>query len=284
MSKIDKRDRASLFRARLATAMEERATTQSGLARAVGVDRSTISQLLNAAGDRLPNAQVVAECASSLGVSADWLLGLTDRPEIAAELLASSMAISAAPRAQVDEQLFAWYREAAGYKIRNVPARLPDMLKTPEMLRWEYEPHLGKTTQQAIAAAEEQLDFMRDSSSDIEFALPLFELDSLVTGGGYYRSCPAEVRKAQVQQFCNLHEQLYPSVRIFLYDARALYAAPIIVFGPRMAVLYVGQMYLAFRDRERVAAFTRHFDYLVREASVPAHDLPGHLRQLAAAR
>jgi hypothetical protein len=48
---------------------------------AIGVDRSTVSQLLSAEGARLPNAQVVAECAAALGVTADWLLGLSDRPE-----------------------------------------------------------------------------------------------------------------------------------------------------------------------------------------------------------
>jgi hypothetical protein len=31
---------------------------------------------------------VVAECAGALGVSADWLLGLTERPERLADLLA----------------------------------------------------------------------------------------------------------------------------------------------------------------------------------------------------
>ena len=80
ITKTDKRDRSTLFRNRLAKAAELKSINQSELARAVGVDRSTISQLLSGRDARLPNAQVVAECASALGVSADWLLGLTDRP------------------------------------------------------------------------------------------------------------------------------------------------------------------------------------------------------------
>ena len=94
MTKTDKRARAEILRTRLGTAMEERAITQAGLARAIGVDRSTISQLLTGAGARLPNAQVVAECAAEMGVSADWLLGLSDRPESAAEQLAASMTLT----------------------------------------------------------------------------------------------------------------------------------------------------------------------------------------------
>jgi len=54
--------------------------SRSELARATGVDRSTIGQLLNSDLPRLPNAQLAADAASELGVSTDWLLGLTGRP------------------------------------------------------------------------------------------------------------------------------------------------------------------------------------------------------------
>ncbi len=279
MTKTDKRDRANLFRARLARAMEDRSASQSALARSVGVDRSTISQLLSGDGARLPNAQVVAECAAALGVSADWLLGLSDRPEQATDLLAASMEMSEAPRALIDETIFAWHREAAGYKIRHVPARLPDMLKTSAMLRWEYTPHLGKTTDQAIGASSDRLDLLRHAPSDYEIALPLFEFDSFIRGEGYYQGLPDPVRRAQIDRFLELHDQLYPTLRIFLFDARRLLSAPVTVFGPLMAVLYIGQHYLAFRDTERVRAFTRHFDLLVREAHVSAREIPDYIEE-----
>ena len=163
---MDKRDRALLFRKRLAEAMQTKGETRSGLARQVAVDRSTISQLLSGSSPRLPNAQVVAECATALGVSGDWLLGLSDLPEQASELLAASMQVSEAPRSPVDDQIFDWLREAAGYKIRHVPATLPDILKTEALLRWEYEPHLGRTADQAIRASHDRLEQVRQSMSD----------------------------------------------------------------------------------------------------------------------
>ena len=67
---IDKRDRATLFKLRLSQAMAERGLSQSGLARAVAADRSTISAL-PAPGTRLPGAQLAADCAAALGVSCD---------------------------------------------------------------------------------------------------------------------------------------------------------------------------------------------------------------------
>lgn len=275
--KTDKRERADQFRRRLSEAIKHKGTNQSALARAVGVDRSTISQLLKGRGARLPNAQVVGECARALGVSADWLLGLTDRPETAADILANSLSLTEAPRALVDEQIFQWHREAAGYKIRHVPAGLPDMLKTRAMLEWEYTPHLGRSTDQVIGASEDRMRWMRANQSDYEIALPMDELRSFTHSEGYYRDLPLDIRNAQISYFKEVASQLYPRLRLYLFDARRVYSAPVTIFGPLLAVIYIGRNYMAFRDTERVQALTQHFDHLVREASISARELPDHL-------
>lgn len=277
---IDKRIRAENFRTRLLQAMSDCNMSQSALAREIGVDRSTISQLISGDGARLPNAQVIGECAFVLKVSADWLLSLSDRPERAADLLASSLELTRAPRAMVDEQIFQWHKEAAGYKIRHVPATLPDMFKTDALLEWEYAVHLGKTTQQAIGASRDRLNWMANSNSDYEIAMPVHELLCFATAEGYYRDLPLEVRLAQLDRFLELSEQLYPRVRIYLFDAHQLYSSPVTIFGPLLSVLYVGQHYLAFRDSERIAAFTEHFDNLVRQANIGTRDLSDYLKSL----
>ena len=215
-----------------------------------------------------------------LGVSADWLLSLSDRPESAAELLAGSLSLTEAPRALVDQRIFDWHKEAAGYKIRHVPAALPDMLKTRAILEWEYAPHLGRTADQAIGASEDRLQWMRSSGSDYEICLPLYELHCFAEGIGYYHGLSAALRREQIDYLLDLCAQLYPRLRIYLFDARRLYSAPITVFGPLLCVFYAGGHYMAFRDRDRIATFTGHFDTLVREADLSARHLPTHLRRL----
>ncbi|WP_136645086.1 helix-turn-helix domain-containing protein [Tabrizicola sp. YIM 78059] len=281
MDKIDKRDRAPVFRARLAEAMAARGITQAALARATGVDRSTISALLQP-GTRLPNAQLAADCARALGISADWLLGLSGRPEPIADLLAASLTLTEAPRALIDERIFAWHQEAAGYKIRHVPATLPDMLKIRGVVEWEYEPQLGRTAEQAIGAFEDRLAWMRGAGSDYEIALPVHELRAFATGTGYYEGLSADLRLAQLRHLQTLCAQLYPSLRLCLFDARKLFSAPVTIFGPLLAVIYLGRHYLAFRDTARVETITQHFDLLVREADVGARDMPAHLDALCA--
>src|SRR3989338_1945472 len=186
---IDKRDRATLFRASLAQAMAEKVISQAALAGAVGVDRSTISALL-APGTRLPNAQAAADCATALHVSCDWLLGLAGRPEPVAELLAASVTLTEAPRALFDAEIFRWHQEAAGYKIRHVPASPPAMLKLPHLVAWGWW------------WAERKLD-----------------------------------------QLIQLYDELYPALRLYLFDAHRVYSSPVTVFGQHLAVIYLGRHY-----------------------------------------
>lgn len=281
MAKImNKSDRAGLFRTRLAQAMATRGLSKSALARSAAVDRSTITQILADQGDRLPNAQLVAACAAALSVSADWLLGLTERPELLADLMAAALTLTEAPRAPVDDTILAWHREAAGYKIRHVPATLPDMLKTRALMQWEYDPQPGRTTDQAIGAGQDHLDWLRNSGSDYEIALPLHEMESFARAEGYYRGLPAEVRLGQIDHFLDLYHQIYPSLRLYLFDARRVFSAPLTVFGPLIAAVYLGRNYIVFRDRARVEQMSAHFDWLVREAVVGARDLPDVLTRL----
>ncbi len=279
MDMIDKRDRADLFRDRLGKALTRAGQTQSSLARIVGADRSTLSALL-APGTRLPNAQLAADCAQALGVTTDWLLGLTDRPEPSDLLLAQAITMVPASRALFDETVFGWHRDAAGYKIRHVPATLPDILKTRAVVEWEYRETLGAHAAQAILAFEAQLDWLRDARSDYEIAVPLHEMTSFATATGYWAGIPASFRAAQIDHLIRLCDELYPALRLYLFDAHRVFSAPITVFGPYLAVVYLGRQYLVFRAAERVAEVSQHFDWLVREAPRGARDTAQYLRQL----
>lgn len=278
---IDKRDRADLFRSRLARAMADRGLSQSALARTVSADRSTISALL-APGTRLPNAQLAADCAAALAVSADWLLGLADHPEPVATALERAVSLSEAPRALFDERLIGWHRAAAGYKIRHVPATLPDMLKLPDLVAWEYRAPLGAAAADAIAAFQAQLDWMKTARSDYEIALPRHELAAFAAGQGYWQGLPLPLRQAQMDHLIALCDRLYPSLRLYLFDAHRVWSAPVTVFGPHLAAVYLGRHYIVFREEERVQAIMQHFDGLIRDTPFGARDIIAHLGELRA--
>ena len=277
---MDKRARSDLFRNRLQKAMELKGDTQSSLARKTGADRSTLSQILAGTTPRLPNGQLVAQCANSLGVSADWLLGLSDQPDSLEQILEQAMTMVDAPRALIDAQIFAWHQKAAGYKIRHVPSGLPDMVKIRSMLEWEYAPSLGHTIDLAIASAEDRLNWMRQAQSDYEIALPIHELQAFALAEGYYSGCPRQIRIEQLKHLAQLTAQLYPVMRFSLFDARKIYSAPITIFGPLRAVIYLGQKYLVFRVPDRIQALSQHFDGLIREAEIGTRELPAFIGAL----
>lgn len=278
---MDKRARADQFRLRLEQALDRTDVSRSELARRAGVDRSTVGQLLSGTDARLPNAQFAASAAEILGVSTDWLLGLTDRPERPADVIAAAVAMTEAGRTSADQQLLEWHREAAGYKIRHVPATLPDMLKTEAVLEWEYEAFLGRTPDQAISAMQDRMGLLKAGGSDYEIAVPIHELKAIAEGAGYYAGLGVEARREQLIRLADVCQEMYPSLRLFLFDARRQFSAPMTVFGPLLSVIYVGRFYLAFRESDRVRSMTVHFDWLVREAVVDARDVGTHMRDLA---
>jgi len=279
---MDKRARADVFRTRLTTAMTDSNITRSALSRMTRVDRSTIGQLLKEDLPRLPNAQLAADVAQALGVSTDWLLGLTNRPETPGDIVAAAMSLSPAERVSADEQLYEWHREAAGYKIRHVPATLPDILKTPDMLNWEYASFRERLLPEATEAMQNQLSLLSKGVSDYEIAVPLHEIEACASGTSYYSTAPQSVRHEQLSVLADHCDTMFPRLRLFLFDAHKVYSAPVSVFGPNLAVVYVGQCYLAFREAERVKSLTQHFDWLVREAVVDARHVASHIRGLIA--
>jgi transcriptional regulator with XRE-family HTH domain len=277
---MDKRDRADLFRKRLSEAMTHTGTTRSALSRAAQVDRSTIGQLLKDDHPRLPNAQLAADVAVALGVSTDWLLGLTNRPETPGDIVAAALALSPAERTSADAQLLAWHHEAAGYKVRHVPATLPDILKTRDLLAWEYASVADQRLPGAFDAMHDQLEWLSSGVSDYEIAIPLHEIEACAAGTAYYKGVDESIRFAQLSLIADQCDQMFPRLRIFLFDAHQVFSSPVTIFGPNLAVVYVGQCYLAFRELERVKSLSGHFDWLVREAVVDARNVGTHIRSM----
>jgi len=278
-----KRDRVDLFRSRLEGATTTVGMSKSELARATGVDRSTIGQLFKKDLTRLPNAQLAADIAGALGVSLDWLMGLSNRPERPAAILASAISVAQAERASSGAQILDWHRESAGSKIRHVPATLPEMLKTEDFIEWEYTTLSPEAVEQVKSEAKGRLDWVMSGEADYEIAMPMHEVTSLAQGSGYYEGLSAAQRQEQLRVIAQHAVDLYPRLRLFLFDAHALYSAPVTIFSNDLAILYVGQCYIALRERQRIMALTDHFDWLVRLCAVGSRDVGNVLGGLAAA-
>ena len=277
---MKKQEIVAVFRQRMLESMTSRGLNQSALSRKAGVDRSTLSQLLSAQNLRMPRADTVASLARVLGVSSDWLLGLTSDSRLGAEILRQSLEVASHEPNPADNNLARWYEEAAGLKIRYVPANIPDIFKTEELLEYEYSKMIERPIDRAIEEARQQLDFSRVPENDMEITMSLHALEDLCNGHSLWSGLTRRARESQRRQILSVVEELYPSVRLYLFDGLKRFSAPYTIFGNRRAVLYLGQMFFAFNTREHVGILIRHFDDLICNAMVNAHETAGFLAGL----
>jgi transcriptional regulator with XRE-family HTH domain len=273
--------RSELFRQRLSAAMLEQKLNRTQLAARAAVDRSTISQLLSEHQARLPSGHVVAELASALNVSADWLLGLTTSSQGPGEILREFLQVAQTSPDRADLHIERWLQESMGAKVRNVPTSLPDIMKTEATLELEYANYEGKSPQQALATKNNRLHITQVVGTDYEFAMPIQSLTDLAKRSGIWAGLTKGQVREQLLHMSKLCNELYPSTRLHLYDLAQHFSAPVTVFGQHRAVIYIGSSYFVFNTQEHIAVLTSHFDNLVRDARVLSHETSAWLLQTA---
>lgn len=277
---VDRRETVVIFRERLLAVIDRSGLSRSGFATKIGLDRSTLSQLLSEDSVRLPRAETIAAIASSEQVSVDWLLGLSQEGQLAADLYRQPLEFEPGSSSPMDERLQRWHTEAAGYKIRYVPSTLPDLLKTEDVITFEYVEQGLQVPVVRQHESEHRLAYSRRPETDIEVCTSVQSVESFARGEGVWRGLPLEVRAEQISRMIQLTEELYPTLRWFMFDGLRNYAAPVTVFGPQRAALYIGNMYLVLNSTEHIRELTRAFDLLIRAAVVQPPDVTALMAEL----
>ncbi len=267
---MDKRDLSRQFRERLQLLLARTGQKQARFAASAGIDRSALSQLLSGASTRLPRAETLMNIAIANDVSLDWLLGLSQDEGVTGELR-PSLEIEES-RESFDRTLLArWHAEAVGTKIRYVPKTIPDLLRTEAVIAFEAETDQRDQSIQ-IDEARYRIDYNRRPETDMEVCMPFQTMQAFAKGQGVWADLPKTARTAQLKHMAELLDELYPTFRLFLYDARASFSVPYTIFGPIRAAIYVGGMYLVLNSTQPIQTLTRHFDGLIRAAEINAHE------------
>lgn len=276
---MDKRDLSRLFRERLKLMLARSGQNQSTFAASVGIDRSALSQLLSGQSTRLPRAETLLNMAATYNVSLDWLLGISQDEGLASEIR-ESLEIEEGTGSFDRTLLAAWHAEAAGTKIRYVPAGIPDLLRTDAVIDYEAE-MTRKSRDSQIDEKDYRIDYNRRPETDMEVCMPRHMLEIFARGNGVWSGLANAARREQLAHMARLIDDLYPSFRLYLYDGRQRYSIPYTIFGQIRAAIYVGEMYLVLNAVTPVRTLTRHFDNLIRAAEINAHEAAGYCRELA---
>lgn len=277
---MDRSQTVDLFRKRLLEVIERSGVSRSAFAARVKMDRSTLSQLLSPENDRLPRVETLAGIARAEQVSIDWLVGLSQEGPLAANVLKQSVQLEERAPSPADERLARWHVEAAGYKIRYVPTTLPDLLKTDRVIEYEYGEFATIDAERSLAQTQAKLELQRRTDSDVEACNSVQAVVGFARGEGIWRDLDRSARREQLLRLVELADELYPRFRWFLYDSKNRFSVPFTVFGPKRAVVYVGQAYFVFNSLEHIRYFTRHFEDLIRAAVVQPPDLVPFVKRL----
>lgn len=272
----DRRDAVAGFRHRLAQVIARSGLGQAAFARSVGLDRSTLAQLLADDKDRLPRAETLNAIAAGRRVSVDWLLGLSQHERLGGASFGDIMQIERPEASPIDAQMFRWMTEAAGYRIRTVPSFVPDLLKTDAVIAWEYPSDVAFT----LSQVRQRLDYLRRPETEIELCCSRQAIEALARGEGIWAGLPQALRQEQLAAFETLTRDLYPSLRLYLYDLRRTFSVPFTVFGPKRVAIFMGGLYFVFTSNEYIQVMMRRFDDLIRAAVVQPPDVPGFVAGL----
>jgi transcriptional regulator with XRE-family HTH domain len=277
---MDKRDLSMLFRERLRLLLSRSGQNQSAFAASIGIDRSALSQLLSGATTRLPRAETLINVAATHKVSLDWLLGLSQDEGVTGEIH-ESLEIEEAPGGFDRSLLASWHAAAVGTKIRYVPAGIPDLLRTDEVI--DYEAGIAnRSPESQLDEAAYRIEYNRRPETDMEVCMPMHTLALFAEGRGVWEGLSQSARRRQLDHMAHLLDDLYPTFRLYLFDGKTRFSIPYTIFGTIRAAIYVGDMYLVLSATEPVQKLTRHFDNLIRSAVVNPHEAAQHTRDLSA--
>ncbi len=277
---MGKRESSALFRKRLVQLLAQSGQTQSGFAAAIGIDRSALSQLLTGPDPRLPRAETLLSIAAQFQVSTDWLLGLSEDSGTATQSF-DAVETEAALDEESRTAMERWHEEATGQKIRYVPALLPDLMRTPEIISFQAQSS-EQEKRRLQAQTQRRLRLSRAPEADIEMCMPVQSFEIFAAGAGVWQGLPVRERQRQIDHIARTVDELYPAFRMYLFDGRKRFAPPMTLFGYTRAAVYAGDVYLLIRSKRLIRELAQGFDGHIRAAEIHAHAAADWMRALRA--
>ncbi len=275
-----KRESSALFRTRLVQLLAQSDLTQSGFSAAIGIDRSALSQLLTGPDPRLPRAETLLSIAAQFQVSTDWLLGLSEDSGTATQSF-DAVETEAALDEESRTAMERWHEEATGQKIRYVPALLPDLMRTPDVISFQAQSS-EQEKRRLQAQTLRRLRLSRAPEADIEMCMPFQSFEIFAAGCGVWQGLSVTARQRQIDEIARTVDELYPAFRMYLFDGRKRFAPPMTMFGYTRAAVYAGEVYLLIRSKRLIRELAQGFDGHIRAAEIHAHEAADWVRALRA--
>ena len=275
---MDKKSLFKCFQIRFNETFSNLGCTQAEFSRLSGVDKTIIAQLINSDDIRLIRMDTIYQIAKALNVSSDWLLGLSNSPEQATNILSQSIYMDPIEDYDpIEEPIFKFLHDNKGMKARYVSASLLDHFKTPETLSYETGLSLKKIEP---LYSESQYGGIELSDYDFEACQSIHQLNSFAKGEDAWSGFSKKDRKHQLEYMRSRVEALYPTYKVYLYDDLSYFSVPFTIFGRQTAAVWTGNGYLIFKNDSYVRIFVKLFNRILKSAEYYPHEFTGYIDKL----
>jgi hypothetical protein len=173
-----------------------------------------------------------------------------------------------------------WFKAAQGCRICTVPIGMPDLLKVDDVLRLEYAAAFETGAMTPSDAVRRRLEMVRQPHQQLEIATSKDSFAHFASGIGLWSRLSAAIRREQIKHMIALADELYPSLRVYLYEPGQAYSAPFTIFAAQRVAIFLGSSYLVLNAAEHILLFASRFDDLIRAAVVQPHQFTSYLREL----
>ena len=104
-----------------------------------------------------------------------------------------------------------WHAEAAGTKIRYVPAGIPDLLRTEALI--DYEADISnRSREQQADETQYRIEYNRRPETDMEVCMPRHTLEIFARGLGVWTGFPEQARREQLEHMARAARRPLPDV------------------------------------------------------------------------
>ena len=207
-------------------------------------------------------------------MSLDWLLGLSQDEGLTGEIR-ESLEIEEAPGGFDRTLLARWHAEAAGTKIRYVPAGIPDLLRTEALI--DYEAGITNRSRERAGRRDAVPHRLQPPAGDRHGGLHAAPHagDLCARPGRLERISRGSAGASSLPTWRRCSTTFIRPSACFSMTAACAIPCPTRSSARYRAAIYVGDMYLVLNATQPVRTLTRHFDNLIRAADINAHEAAG---------
>lgn len=218
---------ASILARHLAEALKDAGISPAELSRRTGISKAAISNAMSEKNPKIPNLHTLYLIAKTLGRSLDYLVGNTIQFETNRQSLAVEFYSNAfLPDNKVYESVA--IADDSLYRVY-ICDTIPEFIKTEAVLRCE----IGQRS--SLNAYIEKMKVLKgkllQSNMAGLFLCDMSVLHQLLSLTGLYRNLKLEDQRAQIDQFMNYTQSVFPKVTGYAVDYRSFDISTAYLYG-----------------------------------------------------